>query len=312
MPLGYEKAIETQREVEGLISHTVDFVDKSIDFTLRSWDQETGGFFDSPPSGFPQRADVRTTHSAYLLLWNLERSDSVKQGVHSFLLERCLKKNTDTGAIGFADHPKGIAETSPTYYALRILELLGEHEWIEKHKPGIITFLKACWQEKTGGFGVAPSFSLTLVSTSHALEIFWDILHDPGFLLEPGRMDKIQAYVDACQSLRYGGFRLRCARINVPQWREVGWFSPDLYMTRHMVRIAKLPRKNNPGPTAGVIALDPKRVGQFIKSIEREDYWPAALRLKESGIVKLIRKTADFLLKPGNTRKDPLINLWCD
>ena len=304
-PLGYERAIETQREVEELVSRKTDFVDKTIDFTRQSWDPETGGFFDSPRNEFPQRADISTTHSAYLLLWNLERSDSVKQEVRSFLLERCLKENTGTGAIGFANHPKEIAETSPTYYALRILVSLGEREWIEKHKPGIVTFLKARWQEKTGGFGAAPSFSPTLVSTSHALEIFWDILHDPEFLLDPARIVKIQAYVDRCRSLRYGGFRFQSSGIRIPLWREVGWFSPDLYTTRHMIGLAMQPMKNNPGPTAGVIALDHERVMQFTTRTWREDQWPAALGVKERGIVKLIRKAADFLLEPSNVLRCP-------
>jgi len=306
-PLGYEQAIEVlEKVVEKTQARKV--IDQTIEFALQSWDRDSGGFFDSPPSLYPQQVDIRTTHSGYMLLWNLRKSDLIKEGVRNFLLEKCLRRVVIGGIerVGFADYEDGVAETSPTYYALRILEKMEEYEWIEQNKSGIMEYLQACWQEKevrgieTGGFGVSVNSDRTLVSTSHALQIYFHILDEAAFLLEPEsrHMEKVVAYLDVCRS-ELGGFRFRSSRL----------LRPNLFMTRHIIRTANMLKHNNPVSTAALMRFLDNKIIMFVSNrhMRRSEWEFTGYRINKSGlsgaIVSLVGNIADFLLLPRTPLK---------
>ncbi len=254
---GYRNAVELQKEIARIDYRAGGFIARSIEFVKQAWDSETGGFFDSPHDKPRQRADVLSTHSGYLLLWDLEQDAAVKEGVSGFLLGRCLKMvDVETGAIGFAENPSGAAAVGPTYYALRILHKMGEGAWIRNNMNGVLEFLRSCWQEKEteagkiGGFRSSPRSGLNIVSTVHALYILLDILPDRlsnlDYLRESGRSDKILAYARACQSIRYGGFRFKETHFHVPfrQRRVFGVFGPNIYATWHVHAALEIMARN--------------------------------------------------------------------
>jgi len=304
--LGYDRATEI------LGPRGPEFVEKTAEFTLRAQDPKTGGFFNSPPSTFKQRASVTTTHSACYLLWNLDKLEPVKEAVRNFIFS-CLKEADATGgrAIGFADYPTGSPFTCSTYYALRVLERLEERQWIKENRERITLFLESSWSEKdrTGAFSAGPGTSRTLAHTCYVVQILLDILKDPTFLREAERIEKLLAYTKACRS-RSGGFKFGTWR----RWFALGgdWFSPNLYMTRHVLRTVKLLERQHRGSED---VLEEEEIRNFVESASRpiKEVIPSGYAIEHSGIggvvVRLFRRLVDSLLMPRNPLKHPPITM---
>ena len=295
-PLGYRKAVEIfgPRGID---------VEKLVGFVRKSQDNDSGGFYDYP-NALDQLAGIQTSHSACCFLWNLDRLELVAKSLCDFVFRLLPEEQKMSDNLGFSDRPGGMALSCSTYYALRVLEKLGERAWIEENKKRLAHFLELCWHER-GGFGASPSGRRSLIHTALAIATLLDILKDPSFLSQGDRLKKLVSYIEGCKD-RHDGFKFWSGAFGLGGH----WYSANLYATSHVVESVRLLGTIDPDCAQ---LLNKKAIGSFVRStaitsLEGGDgcvwrgYWIGDTRA-EIAVSKLFRKLLDALLMPRDFPK---------
>lgn len=268
-------------------------------FVVQCQDKRCGGFCDYPQGVYREEASMKTTHSACILLWNLNQLEPFKAQIRAFVLS-CIKHQGQSG-MGFADTPGTSPLTCSTYYALRILQKIDDTEWIKKNKDALARFLTSCWDD--GGFRGSQSSRRTLVHTSLAVSALLGILKDR-WLLSDARLEKLKAYIRSCED-RYGGFQF---------WdRAFGlggrWYAANLYATYHVVGGVSLLKEFDPEFEQ---LLDWESIGSFVSNtaIKKENgcVW-RGYSLGSTGFERAVaiasRKVLDHFLLPQDLSAVP-------
>lgn len=145
-PLGYANAINIFGSGK---------TDRLSDFVKNSQDATTGGFHHNPlAASLEVRPSLWNTDRALNALWNLEAEDpEILEWAWEYTLASVVQGADGVGfreslVEGFED-PKSYS----TATAVNILKRLGEVEWIEENRDGVLEFLKACWKEDRKGSG---------------------------------------------------------------------------------------------------------------------------------------------------------------
>ena len=303
-PLGYANAVDIFRRAR------LD-IEEFLAFATRCLDQETGGFYDFPQSPFPQLASIQNTHSACYLFWNLDRLDSVAEHILRFVFS-CLTRGPNKQ--GFSEYPGGPPLTCSTYYALRVLQRLGQAKWIQQNKTELIEFFDSCWDER-GGFKASPSSGRTLIHTCLAVAALLDILEEPSLILTADRLERLTAYVRSCED-RHGGFQFWSSAIGLGG----RWYAANLYATYHAVCLGRLLEEHTSryDPTLDMqpIIVHPNRVEAFVESSQLGTPneciargYPKPLSKVGRATAALFERLGDTFLMPRNPLKYPLITM---
>jgi len=253
----YEQPLGKARAIEVFGSDGREIVERSVNFVLAQQDRTTGGFFNTQDR-HPEELVVSIAHGACGLLWNLESlNENSKDGLVEFLISedegRSVLALFEEDVIGFKESLQDEVPLScSTYYALRILQLLGEEAWIESRRPQLTGFLLACYERKDSLAGFRPDPSKhshrTLSHTCMALAALVDILGDNGLPVQGSRIDlrNIRNYMNACKST-HGGFGFgRGPQVAWLDWIlkflafRGRWYSPNVYMVRNVLATVKL------------------------------------------------------------------------
>ena len=288
-PLGRSRATMFEKQ-------SVD-LEELIRFVDRCQDRQSGGFRDHPHDVYDERPSIQVTHSACFLLWNLDCLDDYKKSIRDFVFA-CLPQGYEgLDKVGFCEYPGCSMLTCSTYYALRILQKVGDNGWIEEHKQKLAGFLATCWAD--GAFKASRRHRRTLVHACLAVAVFLDILHDSRFLLGRGRLEKVRSYIKACQD-RYGGFQLWHSAFGLGG----RWYAPNLYATYHVVQAVQLLETIRP---AFAEVLDMEDISAFVRTTsveEQEDCVWRGYSIGKSGVEKAVaalsRKVLDPLLMPDD------------
>jgi hypothetical protein len=306
-PLGYKSACELFGDSE--------YVDKTIKF-VESCQANEGGFKSSPWSSLP--ATVRNTHSAFSLLWDLERDGPVSGDVQSFLglcsAPKAPGEKRD-GIGGYSECPQnGCGEAPPitcaTYYAVSVLTTIQEAAATALCER-IVPFLVECWDDSLGGFKAttsawSPTDRASLPHTVFSIRSSRRLEGEPWLeellsaRVRQGYRSSVIGFVSSCEGS--GGYSLRPASMSGPGRP----FSGNVFATYQAVHLA-YPTK--PDTTVGFSdAVPPREVLDQLRAYpvsergERQGFfsWPSVGGAAPSHHNRLVTWLANLLLRPSH------------